>query len=518
MLMLLSLTLVSCNYFEKKSGNVYKVGKLAPLIDEQFLLDSTRIGRSTIISDLDVPWEIAWGPDNWIWFTEQEGRVSRVNPETGEKKILLEIPEVLRKRTTGLLGMAVHPNLKQFPYIFLHYTYMPQDSIISRLVRYTYEGEVLINPEVLLEIPGHTAHNGSRLTIAPDGKIMWATGDIGPNTDNAQDVQSLNGKILRLNIDGSIPKDNPFSGSPVWSWGQRNVQGMVYGVHGNLYTSEHGDATDDEVNLMWKGGNYGWPNVEGYCDTPEEKLFCQDSVIIAPLKSWTPTIAPAGIDYYDSKNIPEWENALLLTTLKENDLRVLKLNAKGDSIVSETVLFDRSLGRIRDICISPQGDVYLATSNRDWNPSEGFPVDGDDRIVKVFKLGKNFKENSMAFTANELQVDINYRNNDSSGEVGYKQYCASCHKSDGNGVKDIFPSLLETPKVMGEKGKLIEKVLNGTTSSPDKEYENGYDQIMPSFNFLTDQEIALILTYVRSQFGNNSSPVSSKEVGIFRGN
>lgn len=516
--LLLMLTLIGCDFLEKekKTLSTYNEDFSSP-VEKQVLLDSTRIGRSTIISNLDVPWEITWGPDNWIWFTEQGGRVSKVNPRTGEKQLLVEIHDVFRKRTTGLLGMTVHPKFNDFPYVFLNYTLKIKDSIISRLERYTYTNGVLVQPKVLLEIPGNTGHNGSRLTIAPDGKLMWATGDIGPSTDNAQNLKSLNGKILRLNIDGSIPKDNPFTSSPIWSWGQRNVQGLVYGTGDNLYTSEHGDATDDEINLMRKGGNYGWPNVAGFCDLPGEEIFCKDSTVVLPLRAWTPTIAPAGIDFYNSDIIPEWKNALLLTTLKENDLRVLKLNKDGDAILSESIIFDRELGRIRDICVSPAGDVYLSTSNCDWNPSDGFPIEHDDRIVRVFKLDDTDYEwdDKLQQEKTNLKQDA-AKTKTSKGEISYRQYCASCHKQNGEGVEGIFPSLKNSSIVTGSKDELIKLALGGVTTNMKKEQGSGYDQIMPGFHFLSNEEIANVLNFIRKNFGNDPGSISAQEINNLR--
>src|SRR5690606_5723912 len=138
---------------------------------------------------------------------------------------------------------------------------------------------------------------------APDGKLMVATGD-GAQFGNAQNMQSANGKILRFNIDGTVPSDNPITGSAVWAWGLRNPQGLVY-ANGKLYNSDHGDAIDDEVNLIRKGANYGWPHVEGPVDTEQERLFAADSVVAAPMRSWTPTIAPAGMAFYSHDAIPE---------------------------------------------------------------------------------------------------------------------------------------------------------------------------------------------------------------------
>ncbi len=268
-----------------------------PAIEEYIKLKTTNLGVTTIASNLNVPWEIAWGPDDQIWFTEQSGTISKVNPINGKKKLLLTIPEVYRIRTLGLLGMAIYPDKKK-PYVFVDYTHKNKDStVVSRLVRYTYTSDTLKDPLILLEIPASTGHNGSRVAISPDGKVFWATGDAAKNP-NAQDITSLNGKTLRLNMDGTIPADNPIPGSPVWSRGHRNIQGLVFTPDGILFSSEHGDATDDEINIIKESGNYGWRKVQGYCDLPEEKAYCDSTLIIEPTRAWTPTIAPSGIDYY----------------------------------------------------------------------------------------------------------------------------------------------------------------------------------------------------------------------------
>lgn len=477
-------------------------------VDKQLELDSTQIGINTIISDLDVPWEIAWGPDNWIWFTEQRGQVSKVNPDTGERKVLLNIPDVWHKRSTGLLGMALPHSMNKWPYVVVNYTHLDGETKSSKLVRYTYTGDTLINPLVLLEVIGNNGHNGSRVTIAPDGKVIWTTGD-AVYSELAQDTNSLNGKILRVNIDGSIPEDNPIKGSAVWSWGYRNMQGLVYASNGHIYTSEHGAVTDDEVNYIRKGGNYGYPDVTGFCDTPDEKIYCSENDIVEPLIAWTPTIAPAGIDYYDSDAIPEWKNSLLLTTLRNNNLRVLKLNKAGDAIISEEVFFNKEFGRLRDICISPSGDIYVSTSNRDWNPSEGFPQETDDRIIRIFKMKAG--ENSLASNnepngqpVSELEEELS-----SSGSILYNQYCTSCHKVDGNGVEGIFPPLVGSDRVTGDKTELIRIALQGL-KTPE------YDQQMPGFNFLTDKQLTDLLTYVRSEFGNKNDAVTMEEIAKIR--
>lgn len=468
-------------------------------IDQVIHLQKTTLGVATIASGLNVPWEIAWGPDNTIWITEQSGTVSRIDPESGTKKVLLVIPQVWRKRTSGLLGMALSPDMKNEPFVFLDYAFLKDSVSFSRLVRYTYSNDTLINPLVLVEIPARDSHFGSRITISPDKKVIWATGDAQID-GAAQDTSSLNGKILRINMDGSVPTDNPIKGSFVWSWGFRNMQGLVYSTNGNLYTSEHGDANDDEINLIQENRNYGWPDVEGMANLPAEKIFQQKHYTIDPLKVWTPTIAPAGLDYYSNKTIPEWEHSLLLVTLKAQSLRVLSLNKNSTGIISEQVFLEKSYGRLRDLCISPAGDVYISTSNRDWNPIPGFPKENDDRIIKIFKIKNG--DNFMARDSAMIQTAV-------KSQTVYSQYCVSCHKEDGNGVPGTFPALNGSSKVNGNKTTLIDILLNGIKPSGNQQQSG---EAMPPFAFLSDKDIAETLSYIRSQWNNHSEKITEDEV------
>jgi glucose/arabinose dehydrogenase len=268
------------------------------------------------------------GPDNRIWFTERNGHVSAVNPVNSQKKRLLTIADVHEQDESGLLGMALHPGFNDTPHVFVVYTYL-SGSIKEKLVRYTWSSDTLQGPVVLLDnIPGSVNHNGSRLVITPDRKIIMSTGDAQVAT-NAQDTLSLAGKFLRLNLDGSVPADNPNPASLIWSFGHRNPQGMVLASNGVLYSSEHGPGSDDEINIILKDRNYGWPNVTGFCNTPAETTFCNANNVVEPLKAWTPTIATAGLDYYDHAAIPEWRNCLLMTNLKEADFRVFLLNRQA---------------------------------------------------------------------------------------------------------------------------------------------------------------------------------------------
>ncbi|MFC6098920.1 PQQ-dependent sugar dehydrogenase [Olivibacter domesticus] len=480
---------ILCVFLYRKTANKQEVDL------PYYLLDSTYIGVSTVAQNLDVPWEIAWGPDNQLWFTEQSGRISKVDPGSGNKKTILVLRDVYRERTAGLLGMVLHPDMAKNPYVFIAYSAYKNDTThVSKIVRYTYKQDTLIQPVTILEYPAWKGHFGARVSISPDEKVIIATGD-GAQNGNAQNISSPNGKILRYNIDGSIPADNPFPNNAVWAWGFRNPQGLVYSSKGSLFNSEHGDATDDEVNLINEKGNYGWPNVEGYIDKNKEKTFSNNSTIVEPLISWTPTIAPAGLAYYAFSKIPEWQNSLLLATLKGNSLRSLSLNSAETKITQDNHFFEREFGRIRAVCVSPTGDVYLSTSNRDWNPN-GFAEENDDRILRIFKLDK--KPTHIA-SVKKAKAKLSNQETVSKGEALYTSYCSSCHKPNGRGVPQIYPSLVSNNIVKGEKTKFITLILEGKNE-------------MPNFSFLEDKELAILLTYVRKKFAPKTTNITGKEV------
>lgn len=342
---------------------------------------ATTLQVSNVITGLDVPWEILWGPDDHIWLTERDGLISRLNPETGIKTVLLDIAAVYQEQESGLLGLALHPDFTNNPYIYTVYTYLQGGSIFERMVRYTYDpsNNTLSAPFVFIEgITGNTTHDGARLLISGDYLFM-STGD-AQDQPSAQNINDTNGKILRFKLDGSIPDDNPIPGNPVWSWGHRNAQGMVMAPNGILYSSEHGPTTDDEFNIIEPGRNYGWPTVAGYCNSPTETTFCTNNNVKEPLMAWTPTIAPGGIDYYNHPAIPEWQHSILMCVLKNKRLSQLTLSADGLQVTEEIIWLQNAIGRIRDICIAPNGDVYLASSNRD---GYGTPISGDDRIIRL---------------------------------------------------------------------------------------------------------------------------------------
>lgn len=264
-----------------------------------------------------------------------------------------------------------------------------------------------------------------------------------------------------------------------------------------MYTSEHGEALEDEINLIRGKGNYGWPKIEGMHDQENELLYANAHHTIEPIKSWTPTIAPSGMAYYGSNQIKEWENSLLLCTLKGRALRVLKLNESGDEILSDEIVLEDIYGRLRAVCVSAEGDIFLSTSNRDWNPYSA-PSPQDDRILRIRKVEKAIKKPLVNYISKENNLVTD-------GKQLYDIYCASCHQNNGEGVMGVFPALKSSPIVNGEKGKLIDIFLNGLDTKE-------IDEKMPSYKFLSNKEGSAILTYIRKNLGNSSSNIDSDEI------
>ncbi|PST83298.1 glucose dehydrogenase [Pedobacter yulinensis] len=334
-------------------------------------LPDAEIKTRVVASGLTEPWEMAMGPDGQIWFTERGGRIARLNIGNGAVSTLYRIPDVSAQGEGGLLGMALHPDFSNNPYVYVSYNY--GSPYRQKVVRFTFSNNTLGSPVILLDgIPAASIHNGSRLLITTDRKLLVTTGDANVAA-SAQNMGSLSGKLLRLNLDGSIPADNPSAGSAVWSFGHRNAQGLVQ-VGNRLYVSEHGPGSDDEINLIEKNRNYGWPNVLGYCNENAEKSFCAEKNVAEPLVAWTPTIAPAGLSYYNNDYIPQWRNSLLLAVLKNKKLVQLKLSADGSKVESQQDYFVNTFGRLRAVLPVADGKIYLATD-------EGT----NDKIIEVYK-------------------------------------------------------------------------------------------------------------------------------------
>ena len=223
---------------------------------------------------------------------------------------------------------------------------------------------------MLENIAGGPIHNGTRLLLLPDNTLLITTGD-GGNSSLSQNMNSMSGKTLRMNLDGTIPTDNPDPMSYIWSSGHRNSQGLCNGPNGLIYSSEHGQQNSDEFNIIEKGRNYGWPNVEGACNTNSEMAFCNAFNVREPLTEYSPCIAVNGIEYYNHPAIPEFENSVLMAVLGgiptvAQRLTQLKMSDDGLSIVEQNN-FLTNLGRLRDLCVNPHdGSIYVATNGSSY--------------------------------------------------------------------------------------------------------------------------------------------------------
>ena len=348
-----------------------------------------RLQVETVAEDLEIIWDLAWAPDGQLWITERGGRVSRFDPTTDELTTVGEVPDVYIVRNRrgqergphGLLGMAFHPDFPAEPWVYFAHSVGSPGAVYQQLIRMRYEDGELGAREILVDNIATRSHAGSRLAVGSDRLLYYTMGDGGTGR-NAQDLDLLTGKILRLTLEGAPAPRNPF-GTLVWSLGHRNPQGLVFHpVTGLLYSTEHGPEASDEVNIIESGHNYGWPAVEGRCDTPEESRFCEANAVAESLFEWTPTVGVAGADFYMHDLIPEWNGNLLVSSLVGQSLWRITLTSDGRAATAVEQLFAGKYGRIRDVLVGPDGRVYIGTSNR--TGARGVQPDGDDdRIFRI---------------------------------------------------------------------------------------------------------------------------------------
>lgn len=427
--------------------------------------ESVREGDATfdmriVAKGLEGPWEVTYGPDDKLWVTERTGkRIVQIDPATGEKTVLATINEVEAPGgQDGLLGLALDPELLKGTgkeYVYAAYTYTdtnrppdetvqdeasPYRHLFTKIVRFTYapEDHRLDSPtEVIAGLPASNDHNSGRLKVGPDGMLYYSIGDQGNNQlgnwcipteaqrlPTAAELSDKNyvayvGKSLRLAPDGSIPADNPeIDGlrSHVYTYGHRNMQGLAFGPDGTLYASEQGPKTDDEINILAAGGNYGWPNVAGFADdmayvyarwAESKNPSCADltfsdieippsvpfdretdwkgaTSMTPPLvtmftvpNEWNfqdpacggmdficwPTVAASSIEYYPpTGGIPGWGNSLVIPTLKRGSLYHVQLSADGQAVTGRFERYFQSENRFRDTALSPDAlTIFVAT-------------------------------------------------------------------------------------------------------------------------------------------------------------
>lgn len=325
-----------------------------------------------IAEKLHVPWAIAISDEGNLYFTERSGRIRIIKDGKLQPQPLITFrAPFVSQGEGGLMGIALDPNYSQNHYIYVMHSYAEGNQIYNRVVRLIENNNRASIDRVLLDkIPGGQIHNGGRLKIGPDRKLYITTGDAG-NAALAQDSTSTAGKILRIELDGIIPKDNPFINSPVYSLGHRNPQGLAWNSNNVLYESEHGQSAHDEINIIKPGANYGWPLVQGNEESSE--VMVQKPLIHSGEDTW----APSGITFV---NQGPWRGKLLVATLRGQRLLAMSLNGRGAAVKNVEAFLQNRYGRLREVIQGRDGSIYLTTSNRD---GRGNPDITDDRIIQL---------------------------------------------------------------------------------------------------------------------------------------
>lgn len=319
-----------------------------------------------VATNLQKPWAMSFA-DGKIFFTEKVGRIRVIDNGTLVNDSVADL-HVADITDAGLLGIATHPDFEKNHFIYVYFTYKEGDNLWNKVLRITVYDDKITDAKVILDkIPGAEFDNGGVLKFGPDKKLYIGTGD-ATDQNATQDLNSLAGKILRLNDDGSIPQDNPFPNSPVYSYGHRNPQGFAWDDMGNMYETEEGPTTNDEINLIKPGKNYGWPAEE--CTGTSQYQ--------AALVCYNPSIGPAGIVYYSTGKL-DMKSGLVLAALIGHGLYQLPVG--NETALEQKTILD-GVGRIRDVNEGPDGYLYILTSNTD---GRGFPDKTDDKLLRIVK-------------------------------------------------------------------------------------------------------------------------------------
>ena len=334
----------------------------------------------TIVSNLQVPWSIVWTPDGRMIFTERPGRVRVYENGKLRPEPLFAVPDVEPRGESGLMSIALHPQFASNHLLYLSYAYNADGQRV-RVARFRETLTGLTDRKVIIEnIPAAQFHAGCRLRFGPDGKLYITTGD-ATQRELAQQLDSLAGKTLRLNDDGTVPDDNPFVGRTdarpeIWTYGNRNGQGIDFQPGTNLlFETEHGPSGfdgpggGDEVNILERGKNYGWPVIHHRAT---------QAGMESPLLEYTPACAPASGMFYRGSAFAGFRNNFFFGCLVGT--RIIRVVLDGRRVVSQENLLEKKYGRIRDIAEGLDGFIYFSTSNRD---GRGSPASDDDRILRL---------------------------------------------------------------------------------------------------------------------------------------
>ena len=340
----------------------------APVSNSSNVANSS--GVAIIAEGLQAPRSLDISKDGRIFVSEKQGGIRVVENGTLLGQHVGDI-KAENIGDAGLLGLALHPNFTQNHLFYVYYTYSNTTGLYNKVLMLQESNNRIIDSKIILDgIPGDDYRDGGRIKFGPDGKLYVSTGDASI-PELSQDLNSLAGKILRINQDGTIPHDNPFSNSPVYAYGFRNVQGLAWAPgSGTLYASDQGGAGNDEINLISSGKNYGWPREECNNNGPGD-----DNRYTPPLLCFNPSLEPSGMAFAFSNKLG-YQNDLIVATLKGSHLRDIDIKSGSQN----TILV--GYGRLTDLVESADGSILVLTSNTD---GRGLPQEGDDKILSLTK-------------------------------------------------------------------------------------------------------------------------------------
>jgi glucose/arabinose dehydrogenase len=338
-----------------------------PPLPEPIIKNVSTESVEILATNFEKPWSIAFA-DERIFVSEKSGKIRVVTPSglLDSPLITLRTPEIFGG---GLLGITTHPDFSNNHFLYAYYTYEENDNLWNKIIRITEEDNKATEIITILDkIPGSAFSNGGVIKFGPDGKLYVGTGSVSDSSDEPQNLNSLIGKILRLNDDGTIPVDNPFTESYVFSYGHRNPTGLAWNMQGMMYETESGPTKNDEINLIIPGSNYGWPEVQCYTENDN---------FVNPLECFDPELEPGGIIFYSGDKLDIGNNMILASQKATNlfNVEITDNDANLERLLS-------GVGRIRDVAQGPDGYIYIITTNTD---GKAFPAPDDDKLLRILK-------------------------------------------------------------------------------------------------------------------------------------
>lgn len=494
-------------FFSLCFGALFILTSCAQKEDKDISTTTYSYDYEVVVPDLQIAWGMAFLPDGSMLITEKNGEL--IHYSHGEKQEIEGISGIYGRGQGGLLDVALHPDYESNGWIYITFasTLGDGDGGNTALIRGKLENGQFVDQEQLYKAsPNSTAgqHFGSRIAFDDEGYLYFTIGDRGNRDENPQDITRDGGKTYRLNDDGTIPSDNPFTDQEnakqaVYSFGHRNAQGMMkHPESGEIWLHEHGPQGGDEINVIKKGANYGWPEVTYGINYSGTSITDETSGpdFEDPIHYWDPSIAPSGMALVTSDKYPGLRGNLLVGSLKFQHLEHLVLD--GKEVKNREKLLE-NIGRVRNVKQGPDGFIYLSIE------ATG--------IVKLISQEEEEEKTGEYTTPEKTGTSPNSElvQSISRGSEIYSNFCASCHLASGQGIQSVFPPLNQANWLTDKRRESIHAIKYGL-QGPIEVNGNEYDNLMPALG-LSDREVADVMNYIFNAWDNDiREPVSVEEV------